>query len=50
LLPPNLDELRISGIAIGEDQIDLLLRRHLRDVAVNVVAKTGDVELVLTSA
>jgi glycogen debranching enzyme len=48
-LPPYVNELRLSGITVGDGHIDLLLRRHFRDVAVNVLAKTGNVELVLIS-
>jgi glycogen debranching enzyme len=49
VLPDYVDEVRISGLAVGEGEMDLLLRRHLRDVAVNVLDKKGDGELVLTS-
>jgi glycogen debranching enzyme len=49
VLPDYVDEIRISGLSIGEGQMDLLLRRHLRDVAVNVLDKRGNGELVLTS-
>jgi hypothetical protein len=48
-LPDYLDEVRIAGLPVGEGRMDLLLRRHLRDVAVNVTGKDGDGELVLTS-
>jgi glycogen debranching enzyme len=49
VLPDYVDEIHISGLPIGEGQMDLLLRRHLRDVAVNVLQKRGNGELVLTS-
>ncbi len=49
LLPPYVEELHVRGLSIGDDRMDLLLRRHLRDVAVNVVGKTGSAELVVTS-
>jgi glycogen debranching enzyme len=48
-LPDYLDEVRITGLPVGDGRMDLLLRRHLRDVAVNVIGKEGDGELVLTS-
>lgn len=50
LLPDYVSEMRIARLRVGESSVDLLLRRHLRDVAVNVVGKTGNGELVLKSA
>jgi glycogen debranching enzyme len=49
VLPDYVDEIRISGLTVGDGEMDLLLRRHLRDVAVNLVDKKGQGELVLTS-
>jgi len=49
LLPDYLDEVSIAGLQVGKGRMDLLLRRHLRDVSVNVLNKSGDGELVLTS-
>jgi glycogen debranching enzyme len=48
-LPDYVEEIRISGLTAGDGEMDLLLRRHLRDVAVNLVDKKGQGELVLTS-
>jgi hypothetical protein len=50
LLPDYIGEISISGLSVGAGSMDLLLRRHLRDVAVNVLGKTGNGELILKSA
>lgn len=42
-LPPTLEQVRIRGLRAGEGSVDLLLRRHGEDVAVNVLARRGDV-------
>ncbi len=42
-LPEFLDEVRLHRLRLGEDSVDLLLRRHQDDVAVNVLRRTGDV-------
>ncbi|WP_337877221.1 amylo-alpha-1,6-glucosidase [Elioraea sp.] len=42
-LPPVLEQVRIRGLRAGEGSVDLLLRRHGDDVAVNVLARRGDV-------
>jgi len=44
-----LDALRITDLPVGDGTMDLLLRRHIRDAAVNVLGKKGEGELVLTS-
>jgi glycogen debranching enzyme len=49
ILPDYVDALRITHLPVGEGSMDLLLRRHIRDVAVNVLGKKGEGELVLTS-
>ena len=42
-LPPMLDQVCIRGLRAGAGSVDLLLRRHGQDVAVNVLGRTGDV-------
>ncbi len=42
-LPPMVEQVRIRGLRAGEGSVDLLLRRHDEDVAVNVLARQGDV-------
>jgi hypothetical protein len=34
---------------MGEVSVDLLFRRHTRDVSLNVLRKTGEAEVVLIS-
>jgi glycogen debranching enzyme len=45
-LPANLDELRIAGLKVGCASVDLLLKRHSRGIAVEVLAKDGELEIV----
>jgi len=47
LLPPFLREVRIRGLRVGTGSVDLLLTRHGDDVGVNVLGRTGHVEVVL---
>jgi glycogen debranching enzyme len=49
VLPDYVDALRITGLPVDDGHMDLLFRRHIRDVAVNVLGKKGEGELVLTS-
>jgi glycogen debranching enzyme len=42
-LPASLEWLRIRRLLVGDASVDLLLRRHDADVAVNVLRKEGDV-------
>lgn len=44
-LPPSLDSLCIRNLPVGSARLDLLLRRHGEDVAVNVLRKDGDVDV-----
>jgi glycogen debranching enzyme len=46
LLPEFIPEVRIRGIRVGAGTVDLLFRRGGSDVAVNVLARSGDVEVV----
>ena len=41
-LPPFLDEVRLRNLHLGESRVDLLLRRHGQDVAVNLLEREGD--------
>jgi glycogen debranching enzyme len=47
MLPPFLDEVRVRGIRVGAGSVDLLFRRHADDVSVNVLARTGGVQIVV---
>jgi glycogen debranching enzyme len=49
VLPSFLDELRVDGLRLGAAEVDILFRRHVNDVAVNVVRRSGAVEVIVTS-
>jgi glycogen debranching enzyme len=49
VLPAFLDELRVDGLRLGKAEVDVLFRRHVNDVAVNVVRRVGEVEVTVTS-
>jgi glycogen debranching enzyme len=42
-LPAFLDEVRLKNLRLGSGCVDLLLRRHGNDVAVNVLRREGDI-------
>jgi len=45
-LPDRLNSVEVRGLPIGDASVDLLLRRHGDDVAVNIVRRRGDAEIV----
>jgi glycogen debranching enzyme len=45
-LPAELDHLRIEGLRIMDATVDLLLQRHAHGIAVEVLRKNGDIEVV----
>jgi hypothetical protein len=45
-LPSNLDEVRIENLSVGDAVADLLIRRDGSVVAVEVLRKHGDLEIV----
>ena len=44
-LPHFLDWLEVRRLAIGASRVDMLFRRHASSVAVNLLAREGDVEV-----
>ncbi|HUF22462.1 MAG TPA: glycogen debranching N-terminal domain-containing protein [Burkholderiales bacterium] len=42
-LPDFLDEMQLRNLRLQDSSVDLLLRRHGHDVAINVVRRDGDV-------
>ncbi len=46
MLPANLDEVRIERLRVGAATVDLLLKRHSRGIAVEVLKKDGELEIV----
>ncbi len=47
-LPESLDEVRIRNLRLGNGVVDVQLRRAGSDVAVNVLRRSGDVEVTVT--
>jgi glycogen debranching enzyme len=45
-LPEALPEVRIRNLSLGNASVDLALRRHAEMVAVEVLRRTGDIEIV----
>jgi glycogen debranching enzyme len=46
VLPAELDELRVEHLQVGAASVDLLLKRHSRGIAVEVLNKTGELEIL----
>jgi glycogen debranching enzyme len=46
-LPDFLDWVRIQNLRVGDGSVDLALRRHPRDVGLNVERKEGDIQIVV---
>lgn len=46
-LPDYLSRLRISNLRIGSGEVDLELRRHPKDVGINVTRKDGDIDVAV---
>ncbi|HET8701209.1 MAG TPA: amylo-alpha-1,6-glucosidase, partial [Nitrococcus sp.] len=46
-LPEYMQRLEITNLRFGNAVIDLILRRHLHDVGVNVLRKEGDVDVAV---
>jgi glycogen debranching enzyme len=49
VLPSFLDEVIIRGLSLAGSSADVVLRRVGNEVAVNVVARSGDIRVVTTS-
>ncbi len=46
VLPANLDEVRVERLRVGAASVDILLKRHSRGIAVEVLRKDGELEIV----
>lgn len=46
-LPEFLQEVRLTGLSINSGSLDVVLRRHRFNVSVEIVRKTGDVEVLV---
>lgn len=49
VLPPFLDEVILRGLSLGGYKIDVALRRAGKEVAVNVLSRSGDIRVTTTS-
>ncbi|MGQ0811771.1 MAG: amylo-alpha-1,6-glucosidase [Nitrospiraceae bacterium] len=47
MLPPFLDRIQIDNLRCGSASVDLLVRRHMRDVGVNLLRREGSIEIVI---
>ena len=47
VLPEFILELHLRRLRLGEASADLVLRRHDKDVAVNVIRREGDMRIVV---
>jgi len=47
LLPPGVNEVRISNLAIGDATVDLFLESHPHDVGITVLRREGDVRVLV---
>ena len=45
-LPASLDEVRINGLRVGNACVDFLLKRDRHSIAVEVLKKKGDLEII----
>jgi glycogen debranching enzyme len=45
-LPPNLDEVTIENLRVADASVNLLIRRHQEGIAVEVLRREGEVEVV----
>ncbi len=48
VLPPFLERVEIRNLSVGHARLDLMLDRHENEVALRVVRRIGEVEVVLT--
>jgi glycogen debranching enzyme len=48
-MPAWLDELRVEELRLCDASVDLLFRRHVSDVSVNVLKKEGQVDVILVA-
>lgn len=46
-LPSNFRDVRIANLRVGQYTVDLMLRSHPEDISINVLRKTGPVDVVV---
>ncbi len=47
LLPRSIEKIKIENLRVGDARVDLLLRRHGRDVGVTIEDRQGEVEVAV---
>jgi hypothetical protein len=45
-LPDWLNEVTIRGLRVGNGSLDLRFQRHATDVGINVLSRTGEIEVI----
>jgi glycogen debranching enzyme len=45
-LPDFLDEVRLSDVRVGDATVDLILERQHNDVSINILKRTGQLEII----
>jgi len=48
VLPDYLRRLQITNLRLGDAEIDIAFRRHPNDVGINVIRKTGEIDILIT--
>src|SRR5690606_18227021 len=48
MLPKFLPWIRLENLAVGNGRVDLILRRHVHDVSINVPRREGDVGVAVS--
>jgi hypothetical protein len=46
MLPSFVDEVKLNNLRVGSDFVNLHLRRHPEDVGINVVGRSGRVQVL----
>ena len=46
-LPPFLEMVRLRHLRVGEASVDLVIERHEHDVGINVLKRSGAIEVVV---
>jgi glycogen debranching enzyme len=49
VLPPSLAHVRLVGLRIGDEEVDLELHRHETDVGVQTIRRSSMVDIVITA-
>jgi len=48
ILPPNIEQIAIHGLAVGPARVDLVLENHAHDVGVHLTRRDGEVAVITT--